>query len=234
MSLKFNVKLFEKATKTVRKRLDSFRTPLDKPEATQMGKRVIDEMKDMISKGISPIRGNGRLPGYRGSYKERIIKDGSIKVGRRKRVSKRLRPVNLELTGDFLKKLKFRVRKLKRSQKITIGFFDKKSKLKEQGHREGANKQRKRPIIPEPPGEQFAQRIQDIILIFAGNFPISNIFDKSIASSTLNPPDIVDRPPTMGLFTVGADTTTSSSVMAISRLLSFAASVVISAQIFAP
>ncbi len=47
-------------------------------------------------------------------------------------------------------------------------------------------------------------------------------------------PDICELPPKIGSLTLGLETTSSSRVMAISLLLSFAALVVISPQILAP
>jgi hypothetical protein len=62
--------------------------------------------------------------------------------------AKRRRPVNLYLSGKFLKSLKFKIKQGKKPR-ITIGFFNKKSKLKEKGHRDQTGGQMKRPIIPE-------------------------------------------------------------------------------------
>lgn len=60
--------------------------------------------------------------------------------------NKKVRPVNLFLSGDFLSNLKWRFTDKTR---VSIGFFDELSQKKEQGHRVGVNSQPKRPIIPE-------------------------------------------------------------------------------------
>ena len=98
-----------------------------------IGASIVAEMKDRISSGISPITGK-RFPGYKKPKKY----PGSRKPAR---------PVNLFLTGQFLRSLKYRIRTGK-IPVVTIFFSNKLAQLKEQGHREGANSQRKRPIIP--------------------------------------------------------------------------------------
>lgn len=76
--------------------------------------------------------------------------------------SKRPRPVNLFLTGKFLNALESHVTGTAGHFGIEIGFFDAKQAVKEQGHREGANGQPQRPIIPIN-REDFAQSIQNAI-----------------------------------------------------------------------
>lgn len=82
---------------------------------------------------------------------------------------KKPRPVNLTLHGDFLNALQAKVTGTFGAHGIEVGFFpgwkdDKgvEAYTKEEGHREGANGQPKRPIIPIGT-EDFAQRIQNII-----------------------------------------------------------------------
>lgn len=62
--------------------------------------------------------------------------------------SKRPRPVNLWLTGDFLRALTFELKKLGSKMGIEIGWWEAKQAIKEKGHREGANGQPKRPTLP--------------------------------------------------------------------------------------
>lgn len=100
-------------------------------------------MLENIKKGISPITGK-RFPAY---------KNPERYPGKRKPK----RPVNLELTGEFLSALEFTVRSGK-NPTITIGFFDKENADKEKGHREGAGGQPKRPIIPNS-SESFSKKI---------------------------------------------------------------------------
>ena len=79
--------------------------------------------------------------------------------------SKRPRPVNLFLTGDFLKALAIAVRTVANKAQIEIGWWDPKQAVKEKGHREGAGGQPKRPTLPRG-AERWAQTIQlDIMKI---------------------------------------------------------------------
>lgn len=116
----------------------------------EAGKEMIAEVKNLVSKGISPIMGEGKFPAYRGTYRDRI-KKGQIK-------GKSLRPVNLNLKGDFLDSLEY---KILADKTVSIGFYDSLSKKKEQGHREGANGQAVRPIIPLE-DETYKKQIMDI------------------------------------------------------------------------
>lgn len=201
------------------------------------------KMKDLISKGISPIEGDGRFPPYKAQQKGSLVKaargeDKSLKyqiknsiaqrkqtlqryrdrlkslkgkqyAGERKRLkeqirqeqlksrlfksqsskakkiskadliklknkvfypdsvrsqfpSKRRRPVNLFLSGRFLRELKAVP---KRINLIVVGFFSPYGQKLEQGHREEANGQGYRPIIPDTTaGEDFALSLKALIL----------------------------------------------------------------------
>lgn len=94
---------------------------------------LVSEMKRYISQGISPITGK-RFQAY---------KDPKKYPGKQKPQ----RPVNLKLTGQFLKSLVGKI-KAGKSPEISISFNNSLAEKKELGHREGANSQRKRPIIP--------------------------------------------------------------------------------------
>lgn len=83
--------------------------------------------------------------------------------------NKRPRPVNLFLSGDFLDALQAHVVGTAGDFGIEIGFFPGwkdangvEAYVKEQGHREGANGQPQRPVIPIGT-EDFAQTIQNAI-----------------------------------------------------------------------
>ena len=112
--------------------------PIDDTTAKRVGIDVIDEMKDLISKGISPIQGDGKFPKY---------KNPKRYPGNRKPKS----PVNLKLTGDFLNELKFRITP-ESFGKGTELFFGNDQEKKESGHRDGVNGQPKRPIMPSVKG----------------------------------------------------------------------------------
>lgn len=135
------------------KKLQQVLSEFNKRDLKAVGNDVIKEMKDLISKGVSPIRQVGRFEAYKNpeKYPKKVI-------GRFP--SKKQKPVNLSLSGNFLKSLNVLS---SNNGKLTIGFNSKLSEEKEQGHRDGANGQRKRPIIPKS-GEEFAVSIQKIII----------------------------------------------------------------------
>lgn len=146
-----NITIDHSAVDRLRAKLLRLRLPIDRTTADNIGKGVIDEMKDMISKGISPIQGQTRFPAYKNPDKYPGNK-------------KSARPVNLYLTGEFLKNLTYKIFKNGESYAVRVGFFDRQSQLIQDGHRVGVNKQPKRPIIPDKnKNESFAQRIQRII-----------------------------------------------------------------------
>lgn len=125
-------------------------------DADRLGKDVIKSMKELIGSGVSPIAGK-KFPGYKDSYK------AAIKGNRYDGLGKYVTPVNLKLTGEFLKNLTFRVLDSGPNKVPEVGFFDNESQLKEKGHREGANSQKKRPIIPQG-DERVAQTIKKTLV----------------------------------------------------------------------
>lgn len=149
---------------------------VDNATARKVGKAIVNEMKNLIGKGISPIRGSGiprRLRGYKKSYVRQIRRGGG------KFRSKKVRPVNLRLTGDFLGDLKFKIKPGKLGLKTVPGYSTRSSRLKEEGHRDGANSQRKRPTIPEESkGESFAARIEEKVF---------KIYDRRVNQLTKKP-----------------------------------------------
>lgn len=153
-------KVNTKSLKNIISKLEQLPTPLTQTESKDLGNDIVDEMKGMIAKGISPIKGEGRFPAYKNP------KTGYPSTVRSQYSSKRNTPVNLYLSGDFMDNLKPVIKKAGKVFKIEIGYHDPREAKKEKGHREGANTQPKRPTIPIN-GENFAQRIQDVILVAA-------------------------------------------------------------------
>jgi len=112
---------------------------------------------DLVSKGISPIEGNGRFEAYKPKDKNKRYPE-TVKGDY---PAKRRRPVNLGLSGKFLRALKAFPKTV---NIISIGFFSEYGETLEQGHREGANGQAKRPILPTESGESFTNQIRAVIL----------------------------------------------------------------------
>jgi hypothetical protein len=146
-------------------------------QRVEIGNTVIAEMKNLIAKGISPIAEKGRYAAYKWvgisnqinkaaknlsgpSRAHARQKAASIKSDKYpysvmgKYPQKRERPVNLFLSGKFLRDLEARAN----SRGVTIGFKTELSELKESGHREGVNGQPQRPIIPQG-NEKFSPSI---------------------------------------------------------------------------
>lgn len=179
---------------------EAFKNKITNSDLKSIGDIVIDRMKSQISKGISPIAGDGRFPEYKSRTAAKTLRNQAKRRGAAARsapnqatakrlrkeakafrqaasksqrrgypdnlskavlakTGKKARPVNLKLFGDFLDSLETKVR----NRVIEIGFFDPKQAVKEQGHREGANGQYLRPIIPTK-AEKFNAAIDAEIL----------------------------------------------------------------------
>ena len=142
----------------VEKLLDGIKDPINRSDGLELGNIVVSEMKNLIAKGISPIKGMGRFPGYKNPDKY----PGDLK-------SKR--PVNLY---GFSKNHMLDSLKVKSSRKgnngceVIIGYADEESNLKEQGHREGVKGQPKRPTIPTG-SEEIAVSIERKIIDYIKN-----------------------------------------------------------------
>jgi hypothetical protein len=136
-----------------------------------LGTQVIIKMRDLIGKGVSPIEKHGRFPEYKAQQQEKG-KSKKAKATLKKKYpdtilnkfpNKRRRPVNLELSGKFLDNgLEQWNEGLKQKFSVAIGFKKKPFVDYERGHREQANGQGFRPIIPQQQ-EKFVKSIRLII-----------------------------------------------------------------------
>lgn len=150
---KFTFKVDASAIPKLRRELQRIsRTAIDRRTAAQVGTKTVVEMRRDIAKGISPVRGRRRFPAYKNPKKY---------PGKRKGA----RPVNLKLTGQFLRALRSVVLSSRGPSGFvtSIGYRGRLAQVKEQGHREGANQQRKRPTIPQR-GEELNVRINRELL----------------------------------------------------------------------
>jgi hypothetical protein len=114
------------------------------------GEIIKKEVVSTISKGLSPIEGQGRFQTYSKSYKE------AINSGSYKKFGKKQSPVNLKLSGKMLKSIKALVTK----SGITIFFSSPIAKY----HNElGASKKKViRRLLPKE-GERFSLTITEKI-----------------------------------------------------------------------
>jgi len=153
--MKLNYRLKKQSVQKLMKKLDNLGSFMTKKDAQFVGKGIVDRMKKLISKGTSPIDRRGKFAAYHGGYAARIKAGG---YG-----GKKLTPVNLHLTGNFLKGLKSKPVKGKMGYDTAVGFYDPYGEVLEHGHRHGANNQRRRPILPEG-NERFVDSIMSFYL----------------------------------------------------------------------
>jgi len=135
------------------KKLDTLSNPTRKRDAEALGNTIVREMKKDIKRQKSPIRGHGSFPALDPKYKKRKRNAGAGDKA------------DLSLTGQFLKSLRSQTKKVRDGFSTVINFSNRTAQLKEKGHREQANGQGFRPIIPDA-DEGFNIRISKIIEAF--------------------------------------------------------------------
>jgi hypothetical protein len=124
----------------------------------KVGNLVVNEMKDSISRGLSPVRGEGRFEAYSGQKIERGGRSKGYPFNVQKKFpNKKVRPVNLFLSGDMLEALTHK----KKSDSILVGIFKPSEAEKAQGHQLGDPKKGlpRRRFIPAANGEEFTVSI---------------------------------------------------------------------------
>lgn len=170
-NVKINIKSF-KSFKDLEKAIkDDFKGKFDRARV-KWQKPAIDLAKDLIDttigKGISPVEGGGaqtgrssRFTNYSESYRKQISK------GRYSTHGKRLRPVNLQLSGKMRKSLKGRPTK----EGITLYYTDKKANWHNE---EGAGKSKVvRRLLPKTgTNEKLSRTI---------NRPLAELFVKILS-----------------------------------------------------
>lgn len=153
--MRFKGRIDLRAADFIVDKLDELMKPTTQADAKEIGDACLKEMKSLISKGISPIKGTGipsRFPSY---------KNPDRYPGKRKSKS----PVNLKLSGDMMNDLDYDVVKSASGYSAQLGYSSSKEQVKELGHREGANGQPIRPTVPQGNlGETFASSIQNVYL----------------------------------------------------------------------
>jgi hypothetical protein len=165
MAVKFKGDINTRRLQSLRKKVKDLRTPVTRQAALDIGKAVVKKMREMIGRGVNPIKGWGKYPAYRGGYRKQIRKKGYVSVDGAK-YSKRLRPVNLKLTGQFLRSLSSKTRKWYGGHAAIVGYYKStKSQKKEDGHRTGHNAQAERPTIPQASlNEDFKKPISSLYI----------------------------------------------------------------------
>ncbi len=123
----------------------------------EVGTAIVDEIKNFAAAGQSAVRGEGRFEQYSGQSDPKKYPN-NVKG---KYPGKKLRPVNLSLSGEYLKSLKAVVK----NNSIGISITGAKNLLKFQTHNEGTNPNvPERRILPSRQGESFAVSIERIYI----------------------------------------------------------------------
>jgi hypothetical protein len=129
-------------------------------DAQTIGDAVTDEMKRMIAKGISPVKGVGRFKAYAAQRSEAKT---NYPVG----LPKKTRPVNLFLFGGYLEFIRWWLPSSK--SYVGIGFsgetgkktaIPKKIRDMFETHNEGSQPEvPRRKHLPNEQGDQFARSV---------------------------------------------------------------------------
>ena len=115
------------------------------------GPELKRNIKANLEVGLSPVKGHGRFVGYSESYRKKIM-DGEYD-----HFNKKLRPVNLKLSGEMYKSLS--VRSVKNG--VQVSFKDPKAVYHD---RLGAGKSKViRRLLPGK-GEQFSKTVIDPVM----------------------------------------------------------------------
>lgn len=129
----------------------TFAKSMKPSEKAAIGKFVDKEVKDRISKGLSPVQSAGRYKAY--------AQQRSEAVGNYPKGIKPKRPVNLKLSGLMLRKLTWK--RTKRG--VNYGLHGASQKVQEYFvvHNEGTRKDiPRRKIIPVSDGDKFTPKIR--------------------------------------------------------------------------
>lgn len=132
-------------------------------EKRELGETFTSLAKDMISKGISPVRGHRKFESYNA---QNTGKKGYPYNIMRQYASKRARPVNLYLSGSMLNGYSWRS---KPGQLIEVGYVNVSGvdAIKAQVHNDGTRNIPARPTVANKPGQQFAVAImRELISVY--------------------------------------------------------------------
>lgn len=112
----------------------------------QMGELIVKEIKNDLSKGNSPVRGERRFD----PYKDKEKYPGDLKPSR---------PVNLELTGEMLANLTSKV--VSGRSAVDVGFMNASEDVKKRAelHNKGGNGVPRRKFLPWEDGDELNVRI---------------------------------------------------------------------------
>lgn len=163
---KFNLKFDASDLNRLAKQIKRFpKGAIDNQTAKRVGREIVKQIKDFTRKGISPVRGGGvraRMPAYKNPLQY---------PGRRKR----RRPVNLRLSGDFMRSLTFTSVNSRTGKATRVFYRGQNNNKKEQGHAVGANRQPRRPTLPGAVNRSARERFAPSILQALNKIYLSRI-----------------------------------------------------------
>ncbi len=141
--MKVNIKIDASGLNMAMKKL---REAIDENVAEEVGEVVVSGMKRLIASGQSPVKGIGRF--------QRYLNPDKYPAGKKPNT-----PVNLLLSGVFIKSLTFDAVSTKTTARTEV-YYEGEESLKELGHRYRQNGQPSRPSLPTIKGERFAATIE--------------------------------------------------------------------------
>lgn len=119
----------------------------------ELGRVAVREMRLSLERGISPIRGERRLANYSASY-SKAIKMGWLEH------AKKVRPVNLILSGQMLRALEYKAQ----YGLLEVGIWDSEMAELAGYHQDGTDNMPARRFIPTQKSEQLAVTIDRALI----------------------------------------------------------------------
>lgn len=119
----------------------------------ELGAVAVKEMRLSLERGISPVRGERRFAAYSASYTE-AIKKGWLEH------EKKVRPVNLILSGRMLRSIEYKAQK----GLLEVGIWDAEMVELAGYHQEGTPNMPQRKFIPDTQGEYLTVTIDRALI----------------------------------------------------------------------
>lgn len=120
----------------------------------ELGRVAVKEMRVSMERGISPIQGARRFANYSASYTKAIQK------GWLEQKDKKVRPVNLILSGRMLRALEYKADR----GKLEVGIWDQEMAELAGYHQDGTDKMPARRFIPTENAEKLNVTIDRALL----------------------------------------------------------------------
>ena len=119
----------------------------------ELGQVAVKEMRLSLERGISPVRGERRFAAYSASY-TKAIKAGWLEY------EKKVRPVNLILSGRMLRSIEYKAQK----GLLEVGIWDAEMVELASYHQDGTTNMPQRKFIPDTQGEYLTVTIDRALI----------------------------------------------------------------------